>query len=90
MKVQVNEIPIEHDGTLYEKGASFSLTADQYDRLKDHVTVLDEADETPAADKAVDDMTVAELKAYAKAQGIDLGDATKKEEILAAVKAASQ
>lgn len=33
-------------------------------------------------------MTVAQLKAYAAANEIDIGDATKKAEILAAIKAA--
>ncbi|WP_138496340.1 hypothetical protein [Paenibacillus pinistramenti] len=85
MIVEVNNIPIEHDGTLYEKGASFSLPADQHERLKDYVTVLEENDEL--ADKSVEDMTVAELKAYAAEHQIDLGDAAKKEDILAKIKA---
>lgn len=37
-------------------------------------------------EKAVEDMTVPELKAYADGKGIDLGDATKKEDILAKIK----
>jgi hypothetical protein len=37
-------------------------------------------------EKAVDDMTVAELKAYADGKGIDLGDLTKKEDIIAKIK----
>lgn len=86
MKVEVNEIPIRHNGTLFEKGASFSLPVEQYERIKEHVTVLEE-DEAPA-DKTVDEMTVAELKAHAAAVGIDLGDATKKEDILTKIKAA--
>lgn len=36
--------------------------------------------------KTVDEMTVAELKDYAAALNIDLGDATKKADILAAIK----
>lgn len=35
---------------------------------------------------AFEEMTVAELKAYAAAHNIDLGEATKKADILAAVK----
>ncbi len=35
---------------------------------------------------AVEEMTVAELKAYAAANNIDLGEATKKADILAAIK----
>lgn len=41
-----------------------------------------------ASAKAVDDMTIDELKAYAADNGIDLGGATLKADILAAVKAA--
>jgi hypothetical protein len=37
---------------------------------------------------SVDDMTVAQLKAYAASAEIDLGEATKKADILAAIKAA--
>ncbi|MBQ6712502.1 MAG: hypothetical protein IJN28_01770 [Selenomonadales bacterium] len=39
-----------------------------------------------SADKAIDDMTVAELKEYAAAHDIKLGEATKKADILAAIK----
>lgn len=38
--------------------------------------------------KALDEMNVAELKAYAEARGIDLGEAKKKADILAAIKTA--
>lgn len=37
-------------------------------------------------EKSPDEMTVSELKAYAEGKGIDLGDATKKEDILAKIK----
>ncbi|MNI47654.1 hypothetical protein D3C73_1021850 [compost metagenome] len=38
-------------------------------------------------DKPVDDMTLPELKAYAKLKDIDLDGATRKDDILAAIKA---
>lgn len=41
-----------------------------------------------ASEKALDDMSIAELKAYALTHDIDLGDATLKADILAAIKAA--
>lgn len=90
MKVEVNKISIRHNGTLYAKGASFNLSAEQYERLKDHVTVLDETDETAVPEKSIDEMTVTELKDHAAATGIDLGDATKKEDILAKIKAVKE
>lgn len=37
-------------------------------------------------EKPVDLMTVSELRAYADGKGIDLGNATKKEDILAKIK----
>lgn len=43
--------------------------------------------EENAEPKTIDKMTVAELKAYAKEKGIDLGEAKTKEEILAKVAA---
>ncbi len=45
----------------------------------------EEADSTP---KALEDMTVPELKAYAKANAIDISAATNKTEILETIQAA--
>jgi len=42
------------------------------------------------AGPVVDDMKLDELKAYADEHGIDLGDASKKADVLAAVKAATE
>lgn len=41
-------------------------------------------------EKTLDDMKVDELKAYADGHNIDLGEATKKADILAVIQAASQ
>ena len=43
-------------------------------------------EEGGAGSKSIDAMTVAELKTYAEANGIDLGEAKTKAEILAAIK----
>lgn len=40
--------------------------------------------EAPAV-KSLDDMTVAEMKKFAAENGIDLGDATKKDDVRAAI-----
>lgn len=45
-------------------------------------------EEGGATSKTIDAMTVAELKAYAEANGIDLGEAKNKAEILAVIKEA--
>lgn len=42
--------------------------------------------EQPEQTEALDEMTVLELKAYAKKNGIDIGDARKKAEILKAIR----
>jgi len=42
------------------------------------------------SDGGIGDMSVAELKAYAASKSIDLGDATKKADILAAIEAAEK
>lgn len=58
------------------------------------LTVTENAPEAPeakdpaSAEKQIADMTVAELKTYAKEHEIDLGDAAKKPDILAAIQAA--
>lgn len=49
--------------------------------------VAEEAAKKAAESKAIDEMTVAELKQYATDNGIDLGDATKKADILAIIAA---
>ena len=52
------------------------------------VSKVEVADEVaPAEAKGIDGMTVAELKEHAAARGIDLGEAGKKDEILAAIRA---
>ncbi len=54
---------------------------------KGHLTVIEGGD-AESEPKSLVDMTVAELKAYAADKGIDLGGATKKEEVLAAIQKA--
>ena len=46
--------------------------------------------EKAATPKPIEKRTVAELKEYAAEHGVDLGEATKKDDILAAIKAAAQ
>jgi len=88
MKVEVNSIPIRHDGALYEKGASFSISTKGYEAIKPHVTVLDEADEADRVTDPLEAMEPNELRAYAADRDIDLGKATSKEGILEKIKAA--
>lgn len=80
MKVEVKEIPIRHNGQLYQQGESFSVTEKEYARLEQYVKVLEEG-EAPQ----VSDLKLPELKDYAKQHGIDLGEATKREDVLATI-----
>lgn len=83
MKVEVNEIPIRHNGQLYQKGEPFTVTAKEYVRIEKHVTVLEDDENVPPV--PVTEMDLPDLKDYAKQHNIDLGKATKKEDILAAI-----
>jgi hypothetical protein len=68
------------------------------DRLRDMVEEMrrreaDGADIDPtdgAVTPSFDDMTIAELKEHADKKGVDLGSATKKDDIIAAIKAAEE
>ena len=55
---------------------------------KGRLKVIEGGSADPAKSKTVEEMTVPELQAYAAEKEIDLGDATKKADILAAIKAA--
>lgn len=70
--------PLDHDGNGRKGGSAPKATATPA--------------ETSAQDegKAVTDMNVTELKAYAKEQGIDLDGATKKDDIVAAIQLAEE
>lgn len=85
MKVEVKETPIRHNGELFRKGDSFSVTEQEFVHLKKHVVVLEEDRVIP-----VSEMKLQELKAYAKKHGIDLGEATKREEVLAVIQKAGE
>lgn len=86
MIVQVKSIPVRHNGARHVAGEEFQIDKEHYDRLKAHVIVVDENDPP----KPIEKMTVAELKEHAAENGIDLGEATKKEDILQLILATSE
>lgn len=43
MKVEVLDIPIRYNGSLYKKGESFSVNEKDYNHIKDHVSIVQEA-----------------------------------------------
>ncbi|KAB1647476.1 hypothetical protein F8O06_02750 [Pseudoclavibacter sp. CFCC 14310] len=75
-------------GVAFENGIgeTDSLAALAYFRRQGYTVVQDEAEEPalPEGDPS-DKWTVGQLTAYAAAHGVDLGDAKKKDELLAAL-----
>ncbi|GIP55953.1 DUF7210 family protein [Paenibacillus vini] len=86
MKVEVLNIPVRHNGSRYVKGESFSISEEDYERIKTAVNVIEQGEE-PEFDlnKPVEEMKLDELKAHAKEKQIDLGGATRKEDILGVI-----
>lgn len=83
--VEVLNIPVRYNGKTYNKGEEFEMEAKHLNETL--VKNIGEVDETP---KTIDEMTIAELKSYAKEKDIDLGEAKKQKEILEAIQAAEQ
>ncbi|MFD2703810.1 hypothetical protein ACFSVM_25605 [Paenibacillus shunpengii] len=79
-------------GKLLKKGEYVTIDDDQLkEYLRDKVIdedLIEEVDDP--APKDVNDMTVPELKDYAKNNKIDLGVATKKDDILVVIKKAEE
>lgn len=69
------------DGTTYRKGRPIPAEVVKKHDLKN----VEKAD---GGEGSLEDMTVAELKAHAAENEIDLGDASKKADIIAAIEAA--
>ncbi|MDF2722106.1 MAG: hypothetical protein K0Q59_1781 [Paenibacillus sp.] len=86
MIVQVKAISVRHNGVRYFEGEEFEIDAKGYERIKTHVDVVEEDD--PEKPVELDDMTVPQLREYANTNNIDLGGATKKPDILSAIRAA--
>lgn len=82
--------PAKGDGVWarFEDGVFKTDDAKVAARLRDVEGVEEVADDEPA-EKPLEKRTAAELKKYAADNSIDLGEATKKEDILAAIAAAA-
>ncbi|MGF7049153.1 hypothetical protein J2T13_003661 [Paenibacillus sp. DS2015] len=77
-KVEVIEIPVRYNGETYQAGEVFEIDGKDILGIQQHITVISE-------DKPIEEMKLEELKEYAKSKEINLGDATKKEDILAII-----
>ena len=73
--------PILQGGVVFTSG-EIELDDNQAERLLE-LDVIE--GEIPVEEKELEDMSAAELKAYAKKNEIDLGGATKKEDVLNAI-----
>lgn len=71
---------------IYRKGDTAEVSAEVLDEIK--ATIEEGYSGTPKTETVeVQDMTIAELKDYAKEQSIDLGEAKKRDDILTAIQA---
>ncbi|MGG1444346.1 hypothetical protein ABE354_20265 [Brevibacillus laterosporus] len=91
MKVKVLDIPIRYNHNTYRMGEVFDIEEGHLRDIENLVVPqiseeLQESEIYPLEEKSIDKMTVAELKEYAIQHEIDLGEATKKDDILAVIK----
>lgn len=75
---------IKNDPDCYE------IVPDTPEMAKIKANILVKDNETGEEGFNLDGMTVAQLKDFAKENGIDIGDATKKQDIVAAIMAAAE
>ncbi|MDQ0269944.1 hypothetical protein [Cytobacillus purgationiresistens] len=81
MIVEVIDVPVRYNGKTYRTGEIFEMEEPHVD--ENIVKVISKVEKEP---KTLDSMTVTELKEYSAENNINLGEAKKKEEILAVIK----
>lgn len=82
-------IQAKYRQVLYPAAAVVDVLPDDVPGLiRDEVIAEDTIPLEPEKEKTVQEMNLAELKKHAKDNGIDLGDTTKKEDVLAKILAA--
>lgn len=82
-KVKVKNIPVRYDHRTYQPDEEFIIKGEH---IKGTESIVDIVEEIEVKPKSVDQMLVDELKEYAADNEIDLGKATKKDDILAVIK----
>lgn len=100
MIVKVKKIPVRHNGSRYLANDEFEIDRTGYEKIEKFVDVVEEDSDSSKDNpnngqesggqqesKKIEDMTVQELKEFAGEMEIDLGDATKKDEILSRIQA---
>ncbi|WP_157261160.1 hypothetical protein [Paenibacillus wynnii] len=87
------EVPLitgaKYNKRFYKAGESIHILPTEIDALiKDGVIRRDDVPEFDEADVSLEEMKLPALKAYAKENNIDLGEASKKDEVLAVIQEA--
>lgn len=106
MKVMIKRFALRHNGKTYQAGQTAELPEETAKKLvvdsPKEFALLDEenhhkeipipvgVNEGEIEGPVLDDMTVQELKALAEENGIDLGQAKKKQDIIAIIVAAAE
>lgn len=85
MIVQVKDIPVRYDNVTHKVGAELEIE-DKYFNEALFVYIADSEAPTGNAVKTLDEMTTAELEAYASEKEIDLSGCANKGEKLAKIK----
>lgn len=73
---------------LYRAGDEATISEEQFESIEDLKVIESKYERIEKAPKTIEEMTVPELKKYAKDNNIDLGDAKKQKEILEAIQTA--
>lgn len=81
-KVEVINVPVRYNGVTYKREESFEMEDEHV--IETLVNVIGEVEHAP---KSLEEMTVPELKQYAKDKEIDLGEAKKQKEIFEVIQA---
>lgn len=72
---------------LYRNGEEATITEEVFEAIEDLEVIESKFERIEKTPKTIEEMTVPELKKYAKDNNIDLGDAKKQKEILEAIQA---
>lgn len=90
MIVKVKSIPVRHNGSRNFAGDKFEISRTDYEKIQKFVDVVEEdsPEGDPQEPENIQNMTVPKLKEFAERENIDLGDVTKKEDILERIQSA--
>lgn len=87
MKVELLK-NVKYQGEPYRKGQSIEADPNDIPEMIAKGVVAEDTEIPEVKETDIEKMKVAELKEYAEEKGIDLGEATKKDEILEVIKEA--